>query len=48
MKKDLINIQTLVSDVKELIDNAKQKVVRTVDNQRITLYWHIGKREIII
>ena len=44
MKKDLTNIQTLVSDVKALIDNAKQKVVRTVDNQRVTLYWHIGKR----
>ena len=44
MKKDLTNIQTLVSDVKALIDNAKQKVVRTVDNQRVTLYWHIGQR----
>ncbi len=44
MKKDLTNIQTLVSDVKALIDNAKQKVVHTVDNQRVTLYWHIGKR----
>ena len=44
MKKDLTDIQTLVSDVKALIDNAKQKVVRTVDNQRVTLYWHIGQR----
>jgi len=44
MKKDLTNIQTLVSDIKALIDNAKQKVVHTVDNQRVTLYWHIGKR----
>ena len=44
MKKDLTNIQTLVSDVKKLIDNAKQKVVRTVDNQRVTLYWNIGQR----
>ncbi len=44
MKKDLTNIQTLVSDVKTLIDNAKQKVIRTVDNQRVNLYWHIGQR----
>jgi predicted nuclease of restriction endonuclease-like (RecB) superfamily len=44
MKKELENIQTLVGDVKQLIDNAKQKVVRTVDNQRVTLYWNIGQR----
>jgi predicted nuclease of restriction endonuclease-like (RecB) superfamily len=44
MKKELENIQSLVGDVKQLIDNAKQKVVRTVDNQRVTLYWNIGQR----
>ncbi len=44
MKKNLTNIQTLVSDVKVLIDNAKQKVIHTVDNQRVSLYWYIGKR----
>lgn len=44
MKKEVSAIQTLVNDVKEIIDNAKEKVVRTVDNQRVTLYWNIGQR----
>jgi predicted nuclease of restriction endonuclease-like (RecB) superfamily len=44
MKKEVSNIQTLVNDVKEIIDHAKEKVVRTVDNQRVTLYWNIGQR----
>lgn len=44
MKKEVSNIQTLVNDVKEIIDYAKEKVVRTVDNQRVTLYWNIGQR----
>lgn len=33
-----------MGDVKALIDNAKQKVIRTVDNQRVALYWNIGQR----
>ncbi len=44
MRKEVSNIQTLVNDVKEIIDRAKEKVVRTVDNQRVTLYWNIGQR----
>jgi predicted nuclease of restriction endonuclease-like (RecB) superfamily len=44
MRKEVSNIQTLVNDVKEIIDYAKEKVVRTVDNQRVTLYWNIGQR----
>ena len=44
MKKEVSNIQTLVNDVKEIIESAKEKVVRTVDNQRVTLYWNIGQR----
>jgi len=44
MKKDLTDIQTLVSDVKALIDNAKQKVIRTVENHRVIHYWEIGQR----
>jgi len=36
--------QNYIEDIKELIDNAKQKVVRTIDNQRVTLYWNIGQR----
>jgi len=36
--------QNYIEDIKELIDNAKQKVVRTIDNQRVILYWNIGQR----
>jgi len=36
--------QNYIEDIKELIANAKQKVVRTIDNQRVTLYWNIGQR----
>lgn len=36
--------QNFINDVKTLIENAKEKVVRTVDNQRVILYWSIGKR----
>ena len=38
------NIQTLVSDIKILIENAKQKVIRTVDNHRVRHYWEVGER----
>ena len=36
--------QNYIEDIKELINNAKEKVVRTVDNQRVILYWNIGQR----
>lgn len=44
MKQNLENIQTLVNDVKILIENAKRKVVRTVENQRAMHYWEVGER----
>ena len=36
--------QNFINDVKTLIENAKEKVVRTLDNQCVILYWSIGKR----
>ena len=38
------NIQTLVNDIKILIENAKQKVIRTIDNHRVKHYWEVGER----
>ncbi|NEW60203.1 DUF1016 domain-containing protein [Sulfurovum sp. bin170] len=37
-------MQTLVNDVKILIENAKIKVVCTVENQRAMHYWEVGER----
>ncbi|MCH9740429.1 MAG: PDDEXK nuclease domain-containing protein [Epsilonproteobacteria bacterium] len=36
--------QNYIEDIKKLIENAKEKVVHTVDNQRVRLYWNIGQR----
>jgi len=44
MKKELTNIQPLINDIKTLIENAKQKVVRTIDNHRVMHYWEVGQR----
>jgi len=44
MKKELRTIENLVSDVKVLIDNAKIKVISTVENQRAVHYWEVGQR----
>jgi len=44
MKKKLINIQPLINDIKTLIENAKEKVVRTIDNHRVMHYWEVGQR----
>ena len=42
-KKDLSN-QNFIDDVKSIIDNARQKAVRSVDFCRVRMYWDIGKR----
>ena len=43
MKKELKNKMTLVEDIKTLIVTAQNKVVRTVENQRVIHYWEIGQ-----
>ena len=40
---DIIN-QSIISDIKLLIENAKKSAVKSVDNHRTLLHWHIGKR----
>lgn len=39
----LIN-QTLITDIKTIIAQARDNAVRAVDHQRTLMYWHIGKR----
>ncbi|MDD5373079.1 MAG: PDDEXK nuclease domain-containing protein [Sulfurimonas sp.] len=41
-----LELQTtnLTNDIKNLIASAQEKAIRTVDYQRVLLYWNIGKR----
>lgn len=39
----LIN-RSIVSDIKAIIAQSREKAIRTVDHQRTLMYWHIGKR----
>ena len=34
----------LISEIKTLIASAKEGAIRSVDNQRTLMYWHIGER----
>ena len=38
------NKQTLISDIKYLINSSQDRAIRAVDNERVLLYWNIGKR----
>ena len=37
-------LNDLLSDIKELINSAKENAIKSVDYTRTLLYWHIGKR----
>lgn len=39
----LIN-QSVISDIKLIIAQSRDKAIRAVDHQRTLMYWHIGKR----
>ncbi len=39
----LIN-QLLISDIKAIIAQSKDRAIRAVDHQRTLMYWHIGRR----
>lgn len=39
----LVN-QTIITDIKTIIVQSKDKAIRAVDHQRTLMYWHIGKR----
>ena len=36
--------QSIISDIKSIIAQSKDRVIRAVDHQRTLMYWHIGKR----
>ncbi|MPL54992.1 putative nuclease YhcG [bioreactor metagenome] len=36
--------QSIISDIKSIIVQSKDKTIRAVDHQRTLMYWHIGKR----
>ena len=36
--------QTLLGDVRDLIQQARQGVARAVNSGLVTLYWHVGRR----
>ena len=36
--------QSIISDIKSIIAQSKDKAIRAVDHQRTLMYWHIGKR----
>ncbi|QQD12311.1 YhcG family protein [Sphingobacterium sp. UDSM-2020] len=39
----LVN-QTIITDIKTIIAQSKDKAIRAVDHHRTLMYWHIGKR----
>jgi hypothetical protein len=39
---ELIN-KELLNSIITIIENAKEKAIRSVDHERTLLYWHIGK-----
>ena len=36
--------QSIISDIKSIIAQLKDRAIRAVDHQRTLMYWHIGKR----
>ncbi|PRD56778.1 PDDEXK nuclease domain-containing protein [Sphingobacterium gobiense] len=36
--------QSIITDIKNIIVQSKEKAIRAVDHQRTLMYWHIGKR----
>lgn len=36
--------QSLITDIKAIIHNARDKAIRSVDHERTLMYWHIGQR----
>jgi predicted nuclease of restriction endonuclease-like (RecB) superfamily len=40
----LIINQSLITDIKAIIHNSRDKAIRSVDHERTLMYWHIGQR----
>ncbi|GAA3966314.1 DUF1016 N-terminal domain-containing protein [Mucilaginibacter dorajii] len=39
----LIN-QSIITDIQSIINNAKDRAIRSVDHERTLMYWYIGQR----
>jgi predicted nuclease of restriction endonuclease-like (RecB) superfamily len=37
----------ILSDIKELIDRARERTARTVNSELVLLYWHVGRRLLV-
>jgi hypothetical protein len=35
---------SFVEDIKSIIEQAKENAIRSVDYQRVLMYWNIGRR----
>lgn len=35
---------TFISDIRQIIDSARNKAVRSVNFERVVMYWQIGQR----
>ena len=44
MKKEVTLQESLITDLRNLINEARNKVALTVNTEITLLYWHIGKR----
>jgi len=42
--KNIEKTQTLTQDIKQLIHSARDRAVRSVDFERVRLYWNLGQR----
>lgn len=40
----MLQNQSLIPDIKAIIETSKERAIRAVDNERTTMYWSIGKR----
>lgn len=40
----MIVSQSVITDIKAIILNAKEKAIRSVDHERTMMYWQIGQR----
>ena len=43
-KMNIQNNTTLTNDIKNLISSSQETAIKAVDNQRVILYWSVGKR----
>jgi len=40
----MLSTTSIISDIRDIINSAKEKAIRAVDSERVLMYWQIGKR----